>query len=313
MSIEVEVRQAGLDDTRALCALFCAQIPVWQRINTQGQVENVAYEALTIYERWLHGGAWMTVETGAIQLNHLLLGAGIPLVAVREGAVIGYLEAYHSIEPEPFGRLLHIAHCIAADAEVERALLDGLNEWAKILKCQHITVTRLGGQSPYEARYRLKPLSVLRRFNLPARQGQIFYRAVEHLDADAAQIAGWGMLVGRLSSSRQEWEALWSQKWETLPEVHRRKTARRNFSAAGQDALLFCREHLYDPRSAEISLWTPKALTVQLVSAVRDWAHREGYRTLVMAVEEPTKAALGADAEDDGYMQETCALILPPG
>jgi hypothetical protein len=32
-----------------------------------------------------------------------------------------------------------------------------------------------------------------------------------------------------------------------------------------------------------------------------------------MAVEESMQAALGSEAEDDGYTQETCALILPSG
>ncbi len=309
--MSVEIRQAGLDDTKAISALFCARIPNWQRINPQGKVEDVPYEALTIYERWLHGGAWMSVETGAIALNHLLMGAGIPLVAQdNKGRIVGYIEAYHSIEAEPFGRLLHIADLLANDEETERGLIEGLTARAKALKCQHVTITRVGGSSPYDERFTLTPLSTLRRFNLPARQGQIFYRAVEHTDNNPTQISGWVMPVGRLSCSRQQWEALWPQQFDTLPEIRQRKTARRHFAAAGQDALMFCRENLYDPRRADVSLWTPKPLTVQLVSAVRDWAHREGYRTLVMSVEDDAKAALGTDAEDDGYMQETCAITL---
>ena len=310
--MSVEVRQATLDDTRAISALFCERIPNWQRINAQGQVEDVPYEALTIYERWLHGGPWMSVETAAILINHLLLGAGVPLVAYDGKGVRGYLEAYHSLEAEPFGRSLHIAHLLATDEAVERALLEELTARGKTLKCQHVTLTRVGGESVYDQRYTLEPLSRLRRFNLPARQGQIFYRAVEHLDAAATQIVGWGMPVGRLSCARQQWETLWPLHWESLPEIHARRTARRHFSAAGQDALMFCRENLYDPRSADIFLWTPRPLTLQLVSAVRDWAHREGFRTLVMAVEEDAKGALGPDAEDDGYSQETCALTLSP-
>ena len=307
-----EIRQAGLDDTRAISALFGVRIPIWQRINQQGQVEDVPYEALTIYERWLHGGPWMSVETCAILLNHLLMGAGIPLVALDRNRVVGYLEAYHSVEAEPFGRSMHIAHLLADDADIERALVEALNVRAKTLRCQHVTVTRVGGSSAYDERYELKPLSKLRRYNLPARQGQIFYRAVEHSNADAAQINGWVMAVGRLTCARQQWETLWTQQWETLPEIRQRQTARRHFAAAGQDALMFCREHLYDPRRAEISLWTPKPLTPPLGSAVRDWAHREGYRTLVMAVEEDSRSALGTEAEDDGYAQETCTLTLPP-
>ncbi|MEO8397190.1 MAG: hypothetical protein ABI700_29615, partial [Chloroflexota bacterium] len=247
----VEVRQAGLDDTGAISALFGARIPIWQRINKQGQVEDVPYTALTIYERWLHGGPWMSVETCAILLNHLLLGAGIPLVAVTSKGVVGYLEAYHSVEQEPFGKSLHIAHLIADDPDIEKALIEVLNVRAKTLRCQNVTITRVGSESAYDERYILKPLSTLRRFNVPARQGQIFYRAVEHTDGNAAQINGWVMPVGRLSCARQQWETLWSRQWDTLPEIAQRQTARRHFAAAGQDALMFCREHLYDPRRAE--------------------------------------------------------------
>ncbi len=310
--MSMEIRQAGLDDTKAISALFYTRIPLWQRINKQGQVEDVPYEALTVYERWMHGGPWMSIETYAILLNHLLMGAGIPLVALLNDRIVGYAEAYMSNEPEPFGRSLHIAHLIADDPDVERALLEGLSERLKTLKCQQLTITRVGGASSYDERYELTPISTLRRYNLPARQGQIFYRAVEHLNPDAAQINGWVMPVGRFSSSRQEWETLWPRHWETLPEIRQRQTSRRQIAAAGQDALMFCRENLYDPRRADVALWTPKPLSIQLVSAVRDWAHREGYRTLVMAVEDAAKPALGADAEDDGYMQETCTLTLPP-
>ena len=31
-----------------------------------------------------------------------------------------------------------------------------------------------------------------------------------------------------------------------------------------------------------------------------------------MAVEEDARSALGTEAEDDGYAQETCTLTLPP-
>lgn len=310
--MSIEVRQAGLDDSGAISALFCAQIPIWQRLNAQRQVEDVPYEQLTIYERWLHGGAWMSIETSAIHLNHLLMGAGIPLVAEVSDVIFGYAEAYVSNEPEPFGRVLHVAQLQTGDLEAERALLEALTAQLKPLKCQHMTITRVGGASVYDPRYELEPISTLRRFNLPARQGQIFYRAVEHVDDDAAQINGWAMPIGRFSSARQEWETLWHQQWQTLPEIRQRKAARRHISAAGQDALLYCREHLYDPRRADVAVWTPKPLTVQVVSAVRDWAHREGYRTLVMAVDESARSVLGTDAEDDGYMQETCTLALPP-
>lgn len=307
--MSVDVRQAALDDTTAISLLFRACIPVWQRIDSTGRVEDVPYEALTIYERWTHGGPWMSVETAAVLLNHLLMGAGIPLVAVGRGGIIGYLEAYHSLEPDPFNSSLHIAHLITTDPEAEAALIAGLRERAKALRCKHITITRPVGDTPYEA-YNPRPLAVLKRYNLPARQGTVFYRATTHEDFDADKINGWYMSVGRFTSSRQQWETLMPKKWETMPEMRTRNTHRQFFSVAGQEAILFCRQQQYDLRSADIYLWTPKPLSIQVVSAVRDWAHREGYRTLIMAVHEDAVAALGSDAEADGYRQEACSLSV---
>ncbi len=302
-----DVRQASLDDTDAISRLFRARIPVWQRIDAGGRVEDVPYDALTIYERWTHGGPWMSVETCAILLNHLLMGAGIPLVAVAAGEVVGYLEAYHSLEPDPFNSSLHIAHLIAADAEIEAVLIAGLRAQAKALRCQHLTVTRVAGDALYAA-YNLRPLARLVRFNIPARQGTVFYRATPHTNADANKISGWYMAAGRFTSARQQWETLMPTHWETLPETRTRNTHRQFFAVAGQEAIMICRQQQYDPRSADIYLWTPKPLSIQVVSAVRDWAHREGYRTLIMAVSEDMAAALGSDAEADGFSQEACAL-----
>ena len=84
------VRQARLDDTRAIVRLFKSRIPKWQRLNPQGQVEDLPYEDLTIYERWLHGGAWMTLETGVLWLSHLLSGHGLAHVVEVDQKIVAY-------------------------------------------------------------------------------------------------------------------------------------------------------------------------------------------------------------------------------
>ena len=58
---EILVREAIMDDTAAISALFRQQVNVWQRFDADGRVEELPYEKLTIYERWLHGGAWMSI------------------------------------------------------------------------------------------------------------------------------------------------------------------------------------------------------------------------------------------------------------
>ena len=55
------IRQPTLDDTQAISALFQAKFERWQRIDENGQVEDLPYEQLSLYERWLHGGAWMSI------------------------------------------------------------------------------------------------------------------------------------------------------------------------------------------------------------------------------------------------------------
>lgn len=311
----ISVRQAALDDTDAISRLFRSRITAWQRLDTRGQVEDVPYDDLTVYERWMHGGPWMSVETGVLQLSHLLRGAGIPVVAENNGQVCGYSEAYHGVEPEPYGDHLHIAH-LTADPDqigVQDAVMTHWLGQAAGYRCQRVTATCVANDTESRAlfeRHGLQPLSRVQRFSLSAKTGQVFYKAVEHTNANSAQINGWFMPVGRLSSARQQWETLWPFTWYALPEIRDQRAHRLHFSVAGQEAYIYCQQQLYVPRSADVYGWMPKPLSTQVLAAVRDWAHREGYRTLVMVVPDDAAKLLGAEAEPDGYAQETYAVML---
>lgn len=306
------VRRASLEDTGAISALFRGRIGVWQRLNADGRAEDVPYAALTLVERWLHGGAWMSIETGAIFLNHLLLGAGLPLVALDAGGqVVGYAEAYHSIEAEPFGSSLHLEHLLTNDSDAREAisasLLAALLEHAKTLKASKVTINRVSQDVSLPSGYTCKTLSRLRRYTVGARQGQVFYRSVEHADANAAQIVGWMMPIGRFTSARHQWETHLPRLWESLPRA--RKLHRQKFSAAGQDSVVVIEQELYDPRSATVYAWMAKPLTLQTLMAIRDWSHREGYRTLILAMPDEAAKVLGVEAEADAFAQETCAVL----
>jgi hypothetical protein len=311
----IHVRGAALDDTASISALWRSHITIWQRVNPQGQVEDVPYEALTLYERWLHGGPWMSVETGAIHLSHLLLGAGIPLVAQFGGQIIAYAEAYHGVEPVPFGDHLHLANLVVLngrqDEGLDDAIVTHLRELARSLNCQRLTATCVGSEPAAEAlfrRHEMLPLVRLERLTLPAKSGQGFYKAVEHLNPDPGQIADWFMPIGRQGSARQQWETLWPLTWNALPEIVARRSQRIHLSAAGQEAFLCCQQGLYAPRNADIYLWSPKPLTSQLLTSIRDWSHREGYRSLIMLVTDDTAKTLGPEAEPDGYYQDVFAV-----
>lgn len=298
------IRQPTLDDTRAISKLFQAKIERWQRIGDNGQVEDLPYEDLSIYERWLHGGAWMSIETGAIWLSHLLGGAGLCFV-LEEESVFGYAEAYLGNEPPPYGYHLHIGDIVAESEDVQDALMQHLLEQAG-------GIGRISaGSSAYDKerikfyqRYAFLEIGRVRQVNLAAQSGNVgFYKVTEHRNSDAAQIDEWLMPVGRLQSARLHWEQLWSNLWHSVPEITARKTNRLRFNAAGQDAFVCIQQQLYNPRAADVYCWTPKALSGQLVAAIRDWSYKASYRSLSLVVNEKIAQILGSDLEETAYQQ----------
>ena len=78
----------------------------------------------------------------------------------------------------------------------------------------------------------------------------------------------------------------------------------------GMKSFVFVQQQLYIPRAAEVFCWSPRGLSAQLLTALRDWAHRQNYRTLIFAVAPETAKILTAEAESDGYTHQTYALKL---
>lgn len=327
----MRVRPAQLDDTAAISGLLRADVRVWQRLDSAGRVQDVPYDRLTLYERWLHGtpasAPWMSIETGAIWLNHLSMGAGMPLVAVaedRESApVVGYAEAFINNEPAPFGVHLHLS-VLAADAPATAtALLTALIDRGRRLGAGYVTCTRPGTEpgdmlAAGIAGHTPTPLETVYRYTLPARTGQIFYQTVDHPDADPLQISGWGMPCGRAASPRQTWEMHWPPLFAALTAASGTAAGRAHrlhLTTGGLEAFVLAQPGLYDPRLIEMALWAPQTTTPQMISALRDWAHRTGYRTLSLIMTASAAASLGPGAEMDAYQHETIGipvLATPP-
>ncbi len=312
---ELDVRLAILDDAQAICDLARSRIGVWQRMTPSGQVENVSYASLSIYERWLHGGPWMSLETGALQLSQLRLGSGIPVVVVADdGTIRAYAELYGGNEQPPYGRHLHLGHFTVNAAPAARdALFAWIVDYAQQNRYERVTVNCAVNDEAvidYYTQRGMTAIDEMQRLVLPAKAGQVFYKAVEHLNPDPSQIDGWHMCIGRLGSARYQWEALWPRTWDVIPQIQARKTHRLSLNAAGNEAYVLVRQQLYRPRLADVFCWTPKPPTGQLITAIRDWAQREGYRKLVMPTITDAVKTLGLDAEPDGYRENIFALNL---
>jgi len=293
------IRPATLDDAQAIVRLACAAVPRWQRLNAAGLAEDVPYERLSIYERWQHGGPWLSIETAVLWLSHLLRGAGLPLIALDDaGCLLAYAEAFPGDEPTPFGKHLHLADLrLAEDAppETAAALLAHLGQAG-----QRLTISVLAADEEALARCNalgFTPLASVRHWLISAQAGQGFYKASPHTSADAAQIQGWAMPIGRTGSARQAWETRWSRVWDALPAIAQQPHERLSFSASGQTAFVSLQARLYDPRTADVACWTPKPLTPALLTALRDWGQRQGYKHLGLALDDATAKFLPADAE----------------
>lgn len=71
---------ASLGDARGITEVHCSDVDKWYKWKGGKKVE-ASYEELSVEERFLHGGPWMSIETCAIHLNYVLNSRQYPLIA----------------------------------------------------------------------------------------------------------------------------------------------------------------------------------------------------------------------------------------
>jgi hypothetical protein len=302
------VRQATLDDTRQIVSLYSGRISIWQRLNARGHVEDLPYDALTIYERWLHGGAWMSLETGAIWLSHVLSGNGLAYVLEDDGAVLAYAEAFLNRELTPLGAHLHLADVLVDERcadDIHHMLADAILDDAR-------APGRLTAAHPdydqelatyFRKYYGASEAYRLTRYTIAAHLGQSFYKSQEYTNVDASQIDNWAMAVGRWTSPRALWESEWIEHWRSIPQIVARSKQRHFINASGHEALVCFHQQQYNDRQADVYCWSPRNLSTQLLVAIRDMGHRLGYRALTLALPEASAELLPADSTRDPNQQ----------
>lgn len=302
------VRQATLDDTDSIVALFTERVAVWQRLDASGQVENRPYDQLTIYERWLHGGAWMSLETGAIWLNHLLSGNGLVYVVAGEGGILAYAEAFANRELTPMGTHLHLAELLideACDDDVHLLLADAICRDARGPGRLSVSFPEYDRDAAtyYRKYFSANETMRLARYTLSAQVGQSFYKSQEYDKTDASMIDGWALAAGRTSSPRALWESEWTEHWSGIPQIIERSKQRQYVNASGHEALVCFHQQLYNDRHADVYCWSPRNLSTQLLVAIRDMGHRNGYRMLTLALPESSAELLPSDTTVDPNQQ----------
>lgn len=313
----ISVRLATLADAVAITDLHKSDIARWERIGPRGETIPVRYEDLTLYERWQHGGPWLSIESCAVHLNHLLAGVGFPLVAELDGQVLAEAEVYESFEPRPFGHHLDLAliatHTEATHQGLGTALIKYIIEMARLMKCERVTVSHAEA-SDFYAKHGFKHTLTGCGVRIPSQPGRVFYQSTELTDRDPNQIKGWHMLLGRYQSSRQEWDKLFPQDWAAgIPEILSIRTAHVKLTVTGQNAILFVQDVDVpgsQPGDGALSCWSARPLSNPLFTAIRDWGARNGFPALSSYMMEHDLPLLGNDAQQTDYAQEVYELPL---
>lgn len=285
------IRQAILQDVAAITDIYCS---------TQNCAE------LSIYERWQQGGAWMSVETCAVWIAHLLRSQeGIPIVAEVNGQVVGAAEVYVWEEPEPYGYHINISSICVHQANqrqgVGTALIQYVIQMAEAINVQRLTVAYPDPIGFFEA-LGFKPYIPRYMVEFAAQEGRVFYKAKLVEDDAPALINNWFMPMGRFQSARQEWERMRWSLWNCVPELVEAEYKRLFIELTGQPGILHLQESKHDPATVTARLWTKNPMSGHMLSAVRDRAARLGYRNITTLVEDPVLTLLGEVESDAQYL-----------
>ncbi len=286
----ITVRLATLQDVQAICDLHRSHISEWRQLDKPDK-PLADYNALTLFERWQHGGPWLSLESCAVHIYRLLLGIGTPLVAELNGVVLAEAEVYESDEAAPFDHSLHLGVLCTHAAHVGRglgtALLDYAQRMGRALACGRITFsgeTLPGFYASSKHHFRL--LQTALEANVDTHAGRAVYQKAALTDPDPARINGWYMPLGRYQSARQDWDTLFPMQWAAgIPELLDVPAVQLKLTVAGQNAIVSLRE-TERAGVCELACWSARPLNATLVTALRDCTHREGFDSFQTLVSE---------------------------
>jgi GNAT superfamily N-acetyltransferase len=312
---QITVRQATLADASSITALTLANVDTWTRPTLPGESIPADYADLTLFERWLNGGPWASVEMCAVHLANLLRGSdGIPLVAEVEGRVGAEAEVFIGREPEPFGHHINLSrlavHPDFADVGLGSALLTYVMQIGDAIRCKRVTVADAAQDAGLYEHHRFHRAHVGQRLTVKSQEGRVFYKATDLTTFEPSMIEGWHMPLGRYQNARQEWDRMPPGFWNSVPEIVEPEAARLHITVTGQEALALMQADRDDPSKVHVFLWTKRPINSLLMVVLRDWAARHGYTTLVTFAWDYALPLLEVEVEADGTPQHLYARAL---
>lgn len=312
---QITVRQATLADAASITALHNATISTWTRRQPSGETVPAEYDDLILFERWLVGGPWASVEMCAVHLANLLRGSdGFPLVAEVDGRVGAEAEIFIGREPEPFGYHVNISkltvHPDYADAGVSSVLLTYIQQLGEAIRCKRLTVADGEAQAPLLEHHRFSRAHSGQQIVLPAREGRVFYQASDLKSFDPAQIEGWHMPLGRYQNARQEWDRLPPGFWNSVPEIVETQNDRLHILVTGHEAYALMQQDRDLPARVHAFVWSKRPVKGLLIMALCDWAQRHDYSEIASFAWDFTLPLLEMDFKREGAAQYLYSRML---
>jgi GNAT superfamily N-acetyltransferase len=248
-------------------------------------------------------------------MGHLLQeNEGIPLVAERDGQIIGHAEVFIGKEAPPYGYHLNISTlCVQEDFQrqgVGRALVDYIQEMAQVLACERLTVAYPQPLAFWEA-LGYQPFMGRQQVKLTAQEGRVFYKAHPLVSSDPKQIQGWYMVLGRYQNAREEWERMRWNIWAGVPPLVEARWHNLAVELTGQPCLAQLHQRDEDRLGVEARIWTKYQMSHHVISAIRDRAARLEYQHVYTVADQPT-LALMTEGEMLGPLQWVYAKPLTP-
>lgn len=309
----ITVRPATLADVPAITALHCSDIVAWKRWDEQGVERLARYEDLTLYERWLNGGAWFDETTCAYHLQRWQANGGVALVAEIDGQVLAEAEAIISDEPWPFGRNLNISVMYTRRGYAGRglgsAVMRELTALAQPAQCDTLMVGHAEAPEFY-AKHGFQHWHTVQRVRVPVKTSHTRYSIEAFEDESYETARGWAMPIGRYQSARQEWERLRPNAEPDFPEWRGLRLERWHLTVRHSPAHLILDESPRHPGVANVHLWLPptQRLSRQLLAAIRDRAAQSGFAELACLLSDAKRqlTLINVDwrADPEGYEQQ---------
>lgn len=283
----MKIRPATLDDIVAITEVHKGDIPVWYHAIGDERTQ-APYEQLTVFERYIAGGPWMSVETCAVHVNELLLHDLPPIVVVIDQKVVAEAEFYIGEEGIPYGKTLDISvlyvHPECQNKGVGGALLKYLIERAMRSQCRCLTV--VPGPRGFYKRYGFNSVYDRPQYRISAEPSDLVY-TIEDLPIETPWrvVTGIPMPIGRYTSSRQEWER---HKMITyhLPELSSCLHRRMRIRASSGEAVLILSQHSPLDDALVVHAWTSTMPLPDLVAIARQESAFSGYEHLRLLIDQ---------------------------